>query len=98
MGAPFAAREPQHLPHAAAWAVEVASGLDAGVRVSLRLDLSAYELFDTADTYAVTASREGPDEGAPDAPRTRTTRRSATPPRPSCRCTASPTRRTWSTP
>ncbi|MER6192955.1 DEAD/DEAH box helicase [Streptomyces cyaneofuscatus] len=68
MGAPFAAREPQHLPHAAAWAVEVASGLDAGVRVSLRLDLSAYELFDTADTYAVTASREGPDEGAPDAP------------------------------
>ncbi|MZF56140.1 DEAD/DEAH box helicase family protein [Streptomyces sp. SID5594] len=68
MGAPFAAREPQHLPHAAAWAVEVASGLDAGVRVSLRLDLSAYELFDTADTYAVTASREGPDEAAPDAP------------------------------
>lgn len=65
MGAPFAAREPQHLPHAAAWAVEVASGLDAGVRVSLRLDLSAYELFDTADTYAVTASGEGGDESAP---------------------------------
>ncbi|MFC9034171.1 DEAD/DEAH box helicase [Streptomyces arboris] len=65
MGAPFAAREPQHLPHAAAWAVEVASGLDAGVRVSLRLDLSAYELFDTADTYAVTASREAGDEAAP---------------------------------
>ncbi|KAB2592430.1 DEAD/DEAH box helicase [Streptomyces arboris] len=65
MGAPFAAREPQHLPHAAAWAVEVASGLDAGVRVSLRLDLSAYELFDTADTYAVTASREDGDEAAP---------------------------------
>ncbi|GAA2449614.1 DEAD/DEAH box helicase [Streptomyces pulveraceus] len=50
MGAPFAAREAQHLPGARAWAVEVASGLDAGVRVSLRLDLSAYELFDTADT------------------------------------------------
>lgn len=58
MGAPFAAREPQHLPHAAAWAVEVASGTDAGVRVSLRLDLSAHELFDTADTYAVTAAGE----------------------------------------
>ncbi|MFF8797399.1 DEAD/DEAH box helicase [Streptomyces globisporus] len=58
MGAPFAAREAQHLPQAAAWAVEVASGLDAGVRVSLRLDLSAYELFDTADTYALTAARE----------------------------------------
>ncbi|MEU0158440.1 DEAD/DEAH box helicase [Streptomyces sp. NPDC006261] len=65
MGAPFAAREPQHLPHAAAWAVEVASGLDAGVRVSLRLDLSAYELFDTADTYAVTASGEATDQDAP---------------------------------
>ncbi|MEU4174502.1 DEAD/DEAH box helicase [Streptomyces sp. NPDC026589] len=65
MGAPFAAREPQHLPHAAAWAVEVAAGLDAGVRVSLRLDLSAYELFDTADTYAVAAAREEtePDGG-----------------------------------
>ncbi|WLQ33204.1 DEAD/DEAH box helicase [Streptomyces castrisilvae] len=47
MGAPFAAPEPQHLPGAREWAVEVASGLDAGVRVSLRLDLSAYELFDT---------------------------------------------------
>ena len=46
MGAPFAAAEPQHLPGAREWAVEVASGLDAGVRVSLRLDLSAYELFD----------------------------------------------------
>ncbi|MGW3779421.1 DEAD/DEAH box helicase [Streptomyces sp. NPDC005091] len=50
-GAPFAAREAQHLPRARDWAVEVAAGLDAGVRVSLRLDLSAYELFDTADTY-----------------------------------------------
>ncbi|GGV76349.1 helicase [Streptomyces gelaticus] len=51
MGTPFAAREAQHLPGARDWAVEVAAGLDAGVRVSLRLDLSAYELFDTADTY-----------------------------------------------
>ncbi|CAO0825088.1 DEAD/DEAH box helicase (Fragment) OS=Streptomyces microflavus OX=1919 GN=G3I39_14780 PE=4 SV=1 [Streptomyces microflavus] len=59
-GRALAAREPQHLPHAAAWAVEVASGLDAGVRVSLRLDLSAYELFDTADTYALTASGKSP--------------------------------------
>ncbi|MCX5413278.1 DEAD/DEAH box helicase [Streptomyces sp. NBC_00059] len=47
MGAPFAAREAQHLPDARAWAVEVAAGLDAGVRVSLRLDLSAYNLFDS---------------------------------------------------
>ncbi|MFJ1846067.1 MULTISPECIES: SNF2-related protein [unclassified Streptomyces] len=56
MGAPFAAREAQHLPGARDWAVEVAAGLDAGVRVSLRLDLSAYELFDSADTYS------GPDD------------------------------------
>ncbi|WP_393056872.1 DEAD/DEAH box helicase [Streptomyces sp. LN549] len=57
MGAPFAAREARHLPGAREWAVEVAAGLDAGVRVSLRLDLSAYELFDTtgADDRAGTA-------------------------------------------
>ncbi|MDP5311261.1 DEAD/DEAH box helicase [Streptomyces poriferorum] len=62
MGAPFAAREGRHLPGVREWAVEVAAGLDAGVRVSLRLDLSAYELFDTED-------RDGPaedrDEGTP---------------------------------
>ncbi|MEV6262392.1 DEAD/DEAH box helicase [Streptomyces sp. NPDC051784] len=55
MGAPFAAREPQYLPEARAWAVEVASGLDAGVRVSLRLDLSAYELFDRPEPAAADA-------------------------------------------
>ncbi|MFF1833310.1 DEAD/DEAH box helicase [Streptomyces sp. NPDC058231] len=60
MGAPFAAREAQHLPRARDWAAEVAAGLDAGVRVSLRLDLSAYELFDTADTYD---SADTPDDG-----------------------------------
>lgn len=58
MGAPFAAREAQHLPGARAWAVDVAAGLDAGVRVSLRLDLSAYELFDTADPHETTGLTE----------------------------------------
>ncbi|WP_405568761.1 DEAD/DEAH box helicase [Streptomyces sp. NBC_01167] len=48
-GAPFAAEEPQHLPGAREWAAEAAAGMDAGVRVSLRLDLSAFELFDIAD-------------------------------------------------
>ncbi|MFF8834538.1 DEAD/DEAH box helicase [Streptomyces sp. NPDC015130] len=52
VGAPFAARTPQHLPRARAWAAEAAAGMDAGVRVSLRLDLSGYELFDIADTAA----------------------------------------------
>lgn len=45
-GKPFAARAPQRLPHAHDWAAEVAAGMDAGVRISLRLDLSAYNLFD----------------------------------------------------
>ena len=46
VGGPFAAREPQRLPLAQDWAAEVAAGMDAGVRISLRLDLSAYDLFD----------------------------------------------------
>ncbi|KOX09811.1 DEAD/DEAH box helicase [Streptomyces sp. NRRL B-3648] len=45
-GRPYAAREPQALPGAHAWAAEVAAGMDAGVRISLRLDLSAYDVFD----------------------------------------------------
>ncbi|AXG82389.1 DEAD/DEAH box helicase [Streptomyces paludis] len=49
-GAPFAARAGQHLPGARTWAAEAAAGMDAGVRVSLRLDLSAYELFDHEET------------------------------------------------
>ncbi|MEU8542610.1 DEAD/DEAH box helicase [Streptomyces sp. NPDC048717] len=48
-GAPFAAREPQRLPRARGWAAEAAAGMDAGVRISLRLDLSAFELFDASD-------------------------------------------------
>ncbi|MGW1607298.1 DEAD/DEAH box helicase, partial [Streptomyces eurythermus] len=46
-GRPFAARAPQSLPAAQEWAAEVAAGMDAGVRLSLRLDLSAYDVFDT---------------------------------------------------
>ncbi|MFI8998304.1 DEAD/DEAH box helicase [Streptomyces sp. NPDC053542] len=45
-GAPFAAAVPQRLPGAREWAAEVAAGVDSGVRISLRLDLSAQELFD----------------------------------------------------
>ena len=45
-GMPFAARAPQRLRDAQDWAAEVAAGMDAGVRISLRLDLSAYDLFD----------------------------------------------------
>ncbi|GAA3051186.1 DEAD/DEAH box helicase [Streptomyces glomeratus] len=49
VGRPFAAPGPQRLPGAHAWAAEVAAGMDAGVRISLRLDLSAYDLFDDAE-------------------------------------------------
>ncbi|GAA2622576.1 DEAD/DEAH box helicase [Streptomyces vastus] len=49
VGKAFAAREPQRLPDARDWAAEVAAGMDAGVRISLRLDLSAYDLFDDSD-------------------------------------------------
>ncbi|MDF3147470.1 MULTISPECIES: DEAD/DEAH box helicase [unclassified Streptomyces] len=39
-GAPaYAAQEPQHLPEQRAWAADVASGHDAGVRLSLRLEV-----------------------------------------------------------
>lgn len=48
-GMPFAARPAQRLPDAQDWAAEVAAGMDAGVRISLRLDLSAYDLFDDPD-------------------------------------------------
>ncbi|NEA98157.1 ATP-dependent helicase [Streptomyces sp. SID13726] len=54
-GKPFAARAAQRLPHAQDWAAEVAAGMDAGVRVSLRLDLSAYHLFNREDTGARSA-------------------------------------------
>ncbi|MGN5637263.1 DEAD/DEAH box helicase [Streptomyces sp. AC154] len=68
MGAPFAATEAQHLPGAREWAVAVAAGLDAGVRVSLRLDLSAYELFDTTDSGgAPDADGAAESDGPPDA-------------------------------
>ncbi|RCH69715.1 ATP-dependent helicase [Streptomyces sp. SDr-06] len=58
-GAPFAAAAAQHLPAARAWAAEAAAGMDAGVRVSLRLDLSGYELFDTASEEEGEARRAG---------------------------------------
>ncbi|MFJ8111916.1 SNF2-related protein [Streptomyces sp. NPDC096132] len=48
-GKPFADRRPQRLPGAHEWAAEVAAGMDAGVRISLRLDLSAYDMFDVSD-------------------------------------------------
>ncbi|MFB8105753.1 DEAD/DEAH box helicase [Streptomyces sp. NPDC056007] len=39
-GPAYAAREPQHLPQARAWAADVAAGHDAGVRLSLRIEVT----------------------------------------------------------
>ncbi|MCT7357046.1 DEAD/DEAH box helicase, partial [Streptomyces sp. 15-116A] len=63
-GLPFAARAPQRLPHARDWAAEVAAGMDAGVRISLRLDLSAYDLFDSDGAEAEGASAGARSAGA----------------------------------
>ncbi|MFF2159397.1 DEAD/DEAH box helicase [Streptomyces sp. NPDC058175] len=60
-GAPFASFAPQHLPRARAWAVEAAAGMDAGVRVSLRLDLSNFTLFDTDDAAGPADTSAGED-------------------------------------
>ncbi|MFE9017210.1 SNF2-related protein [Streptomyces sp. NPDC007808] len=38
-GPAYAAREPQHVPEQRAWAADVAAGHDAGVRLSLRLEV-----------------------------------------------------------
>ncbi|QES50671.1 ATP-dependent helicase [Streptomyces venezuelae] len=48
-GRPFAAAEPQRVPGMQDWAAQVAAGSDAGVGLSLRLDLSSYRLFDQAE-------------------------------------------------
>ncbi|WP_406401833.1 DEAD/DEAH box helicase [Streptomyces uncialis] len=57
LGAPWAARAPQRVPHARDWAAEVAAGADAGVRISLRLDLDAFRVFDgVPDTHSAGAA------------------------------------------
>ncbi|MFI1359404.1 DEAD/DEAH box helicase [Streptomyces sp. NPDC020898] len=38
-GPAYAARDPQHVPEQRAWAAEVAAGHDAGVRISLRVEV-----------------------------------------------------------
>ncbi|MFE3762565.1 DEAD/DEAH box helicase [Streptomyces sp. NPDC059104] len=52
-GRPFAAREPQRVPGIREWATQVAAGADAGVGISLRLDLSSFRLFDEAEPQDV---------------------------------------------
>ncbi|WP_422125771.1 DEAD/DEAH box helicase [Streptomyces graminilatus] len=48
-GAAYAAREPQHMPEQRAWAAEVAAGQDAGVRISLRVEVPGAGLASVPD-------------------------------------------------
>ncbi|MGI5452669.1 SNF2-related protein [Streptomyces sp. CA-249302] len=54
-GAAYAARRPQHLPEQRAWATDVAAGHDAGVRLSLRIEVPG--LAGLTQEEAVTAFR-----------------------------------------
>ena len=64
-GAAYAATEPRHMPELSAWAGDVASGHDAGVRVSLRIEVSGIE---TAESIGIAGSAESigsPGTGTP---------------------------------
>jgi superfamily II DNA or RNA helicase len=81
----FAAREPQQVPEQRGWAADVAAGLDAGVRVSLRLELPAgiedddpfravVQLHSLADPTAIVDAADlwaGEDRAGAFGPRTR---------------------------
>ncbi|MDX3851590.1 DEAD/DEAH box helicase [Streptomyces sp. AK02-01A] len=68
-GAPFAARAAQRLPGARTWAAEAAAGMDAGVRVSLRLELSAYDIFDSTEPEPRQEKGPEPESGTDEAVR-----------------------------
>ncbi|MDQ0912593.1 superfamily II DNA or RNA helicase [Streptomyces canus] len=52
-GPAYAAQEPQHLPEQRAWAADVAAGHDAGVRVSLRIEVHGLATGETPSFRAV---------------------------------------------
>ncbi|MFK4105281.1 DEAD/DEAH box helicase [Streptomyces sp. NPDC019531] len=52
-GPAYAAREPQHMPEQRAWAADVAAGHDAGVRVSLRIEVDGLAVDEVASFRAV---------------------------------------------
>jgi superfamily II DNA or RNA helicase len=71
-GAAFADRAPQAVPEQRAWAAEVAAGRDAGLQVSLRLELpgTAGPVGEPwADEGADAGAHAGPHEGAEEAGR-----------------------------
>ncbi|MDQ0988609.1 DEAD/DEAH box helicase [Streptomyces sp. V2I9] len=58
-GPAFTAPEPQHLPDGRDWAADVAAGHDAGVRLSLRIEVSG-----VTSPRCGTAAEDGADPGA----------------------------------
>ncbi|MFL5997010.1 MAG: SNF2-related protein [Streptomyces sp.] len=52
-GPAYAAQEPQHLPEQRAWAADVAAGHDAGVRVSLRIEVRGLDTDEAPSFRAV---------------------------------------------
>ncbi|MGW1294037.1 DEAD/DEAH box helicase [Streptomyces sp. NPDC002533] len=70
-GPAFTAQQPQHLPEGRAWAADVAAGHDAGVRLSLRIEVSGIASRQSG-TEAEAEAEEGTeadDETAPGAGR-----------------------------
>ncbi|MFF8382406.1 SNF2-related protein [Streptomyces kanasensis] len=54
-GAPYAAEEPQYVPGLRDWAAEVAAGHDAGVRLSLRIEVTGLDADGAAPDAPTTA-------------------------------------------
>ncbi|MFJ3140623.1 SNF2-related protein [Streptomyces sp. NPDC086843] len=59
----FAAPEPQHVPHLRAWAEEISAGLDSGLRMSLRVELTTGPP-DTPHPHPGSHPRPGPGSGS----------------------------------
>lgn len=60
-GPAFADPEPRHLPQARTWAADVAAGHDAGVRLSLRVEVTGT----TGTTADADTENSSPDDAAP---------------------------------
>ncbi|MFM9372690.1 DEAD/DEAH box helicase [Streptomyces sp. Da 82-17] len=68
----FAVDAPQRMPEQREWAADVAAGQDAGVRVSLRVELGGLTSGDLADgdlTSGGLPDSEAADQSAPDSPK-----------------------------
>jgi superfamily II DNA or RNA helicase len=63
-GPAFAASEPQRLPDQRAWAADVAAGHDAGVRLSLRIELPGLEQADTKGAEDTEGTAGSGEDGA----------------------------------